>query len=318
MAGFSVARAYSAGIDLIERKPWTLVWWAAAILVLQIIPRLLLGPELQTGEEASAVRGLMGAAATDTRALSASLERLRGAASHGGWAPWAWKAWIFFTTAVLYNAAFRAVLQPQSSAFGYLRVGLAEFWQTLVLIVFWAISSIYVLIAFGVAILGLGVAVMAGAGAPLTVAIVFLAVFALSYWLFIRLSMGFVITYAQSKFGLFASWKLTKGKAWSLFWTGMLSFATFIGLYGLMTMAVGAVTLPLLRGAGPTVSGPAMVALSQGPPPTTYDLMSVETLVFLLKVAAESLITAVVLALLLTPLAVAYKGLSEQAGGDAA
>src|SRR3569623_2810791 len=134
MKNFSVARADSAGVDLIERKPWTLVWWAAATIVLLFLPRLFI-PGLAGGmNEWSGVRDVFASAGNPEamKAASAKLQAMQS--SHSPGMGFLWMMWSLFVSAILYNAAYRAVLQANSSSFGYLRIGMAEVWQFLVLI----------------------------------------------------------------------------------------------------------------------------------------------------------------------------------------
>ncbi len=310
MKTFSVARAFSAGVDLIERKPVTLIWWALAVLLLQLAPRLLIS-HMAGANEFGAMHDMMGAM-NDRSKMQIAQEHLT-ASQHalGIWSLALW-AWSLFVYAILYNAAFRSVLQPEKSGFGYLRVGAAEFWQFAVQIVIFILVLVYTfvcVIAFLLIAAGAKAAGPEAQGWIIGVALV--ALILLTLWLSLRLSLGAVATFAERRFAYFHSWSLTKGLSWRLFWTGILLAALVIGLEVMVVVSVIFSFLPL---AGLLPSG----AAAPLPAPHGIDaaeLLSVASVATLVWVVLLSVLTAVFQALMLTPWAQIYRSVT---GGEEA
>ena len=311
MKTFSVARAFSAGVDLIERKPGTLVWWAVAVLVLQLIPRLVIS-HMAGANEFGAMHDMMGAM-NDPAKMQVAQQHLT-ASQHalGIWGLLLW-AWSLFVSAILYNAAFRSVLQPQNSGFGYLRLGAAEFWQFAVQIVIFILVIVYVFVCVIVFILVAAGAKAAGPGAQgwiMGVTLVALAL--LTLWLTLRLSLGAVATFAERRFAYFDSWKLTKGVSWRLFWTGFLLTALVIGLEVLVFVSAFFSLLPL---AGLLPSGGTATPLPQPHGVDVAELLSLASVATLIWLMFGALVTAVFQALMLPPWAQIYRSVT---GGDEA
>lgn len=316
MKNFSVARAYSAGVDLIERKPWTLVWWAAATIVLLFLPRFFI-PGLAGGmNEWAGVRDVW-ASAGNPEAMKAASEKLQAmqAANRNPGMGLLWMFWSLFVSAIFYNAAYRAVLQPQNSSFGYLRIGMAELWQFLVLIVQFLLVIAYALVmALVVFVAALAAHAVGPAAAGVIMAVTIVVLVILTLWLSLRLSLGQVATFAQGKFAYFSSWSLTKGRVWRLFWTSFLTLAMLIGLYCMFIFTVILAVLPLSVLTHVTGT-PHLEPMTQGPPAVPTELLTIAAVGLAVWLAVASLISAVVHALALTPWAAAYKGLTSEGDG---
>jgi hypothetical protein len=147
-------------------------------------------------------------------------------------------------------AAIRAELEPQAHSFAYMRVGGQEAWLL-------ASSFVFGLVLFGAnflmsiplsiitvaATIGQVAASNGSSGASqamglggglLLVRLVGQAIISAVYiWLWLRLSLGVVMSYHERQFRLFESWTLTRGHAWRMFLTMLL--------VSLMLMAVGIV-----------------------------------------------------------------------------
>jgi hypothetical protein len=306
MKAFSVARTFSAGVELIERKPWTLVWWAVAIIFLQFAPRYLL-PQLLGGTESVAASAPIGqfshTAPADPATIIQQFQQ-SAAASHQSLGEFlGWMLWACFYSAILYNAAFRAVLEPQKSAFGYLRLGAAEFWQFLVLATVLGLVFAYAIAVILLSLLMLWVAGSLAApwSAWLMVAYI-VALVLFTYWIMLRLSLGSVMTFAERRYRLFHSWGATKSSVWRLFWTGALSFALVIGLYVLFFATLFIFFIPV----GAVWAGVAQLAPGLAAMQPTNGAVSAEVVLWLVAVA---LIFAVIRAITLAPWAAAYREL---------
>ncbi len=314
MKSFSVARAFSAGVDLIERKPWTLAWWALAIILLQFAPRYLLSAAAG-GNELGAMQQVFDAVIRhDAAQIRSASEHMRQA--QGSMRVWGmlWTLWGLFVSAILYNAAYRSVIEPQKSSFGYLRIGAAELWQFLVLVVVSVAVLVYAVACIFLVILIAMIARLAGPPAQgwiIGIAVAVLVV--VTYWLMLRLSLGTVATYAQKRFAYFDSWKLTKGRVWKLFWTGFLTFSLVIGLYVMFLVSMIFSAIPL---------GSLLHAASGTPAPAAHggtvaaELLTWGSLIVGVWLSVISLVVAVVHAFTLTPWATIYQAVtaSDDAG----
>jgi hypothetical protein len=106
-------------------------------------------------------------------------------------------------------------------------------------------------------------------------------------WILIRFSLAGAMTVAEGRFRFFGSWSLTQGQSWKLFWTFFLIVALARGLE-----LISAVIVLALNG----------LALE----PLPAFLLPFE----LLWLAVVSLVMACLRALVLAPLATAYRGLT--------
>ena len=311
MKGFSVARAYSAGVDLIERKPWTIVWWAGAIIVLQLLPRFFLPGVWGGANEFAATRDVL-AAFTRPEQFPTALERMKAAqqANHAFGFAGVWALWSLLVNAVLYNAAYRSVLQPGSGAFGYLRFGLAEIWQAIALLV-QAIVLGACFVAGGLLMVLVGLmSRAAGDAAPLVMILGVLVIMGLLVWIVLRLSLGTVATFAERRFAFFRSWSLTRGRSWRLFWTGILTVAMVIGLMMMLLYSLVFAFIPI-GAMMPHPAAAGLTPMTQGPPVISDAAMGAATAALALWMLIASLITSCLQALTLTPWAAAYKALTQ-------
>ncbi len=231
MARFSGGEAIGAGFRVIARHPGALLVWALAYLVIGILPRVaglgLVGPDfLEIFRQAATNPGATG---------DESFAHMLRVQSH----MMAYNGLSMLSTLVIHallaGAVFRAVLDEKDSGFGYLRLGVQEFWLAVVSIAFWILlfmvmfAALIPLIIAGVVIgisaghdssgVGLGVLAIIGLG---------LAFMALILWLCVRFSMALPMTYARRQFMLFESWSLTRGQAWPMFGVALALVAIII------------------------------------------------------------------------------------------
>jgi hypothetical protein len=160
-------------------------------------------------------------------------------------------------------AAIRAELEPQASSFAYMRVGGQEAWIL-------ASSFVFGLVLFGANLLmsiPLGIITVAatigqiassggahasalGVGAGILIVRFFgqAIIAAVLIWLWLRLSLGVVMSYQERQFRLFESWTLTRGHAWRMFLTLLLVTLMLMAL-GLVMSIVCMVTIAISVGA---------------------------------------------------------------------
>jgi len=155
---------------------------------------------------------------------------------------------LLLVLVVLFAAAFRAVMRPEESGFGFVRVGMDE----LRLLGLALLVGVGTFIAYFVAALVIGVvtgvlAVAAGrAASVLVMAVLFVAWFAGFLYVQVRLSLAGPLSIYRGRFVLGESWALTRGRFWAIF----LSYAVVFVILFIAQVILSAVTImPLFSGA---------------------------------------------------------------------
>ncbi|MGH7023575.1 MAG: hypothetical protein ACREEB_08300 [Caulobacteraceae bacterium] len=232
MGKFNVEDAAFAGVGLLARRPGSAIVWAvlwAVLLALVTIPFAGILTQFVTLAVQSGGR-------PDPAALLAIIPGL-GA------------FWLLATLcslvvgAVISCAVYRAILDPDDSAFAYLRLGDQEIQVLLV-------NFVRALVIFGVN-LGLSivvaiVALMATTAGPAAGAMVNLLgrliIIAVMIWVQLRLILAGPMTFTEHRFRLFESWSLTGGSVWRLFLVGLIvvliAFVVYLAL-GTLGVFVG-------------------------------------------------------------------------------
>lgn len=166
--------------------------------------------------------------------------------------------------AVLYATMNRAVLRPAESGFGYIRLGMDEVRQFLLLllwVVAWAVMYIAGLLAL--VVLTLIGAVMGPVGGVLMSVVGSLAMLGVWIYVWTRLSLASAQTFDSKKINFFGSWTLTKNRFWKLFGTYALAVivAILIGILFLIILAAVAAIVGGIGGLGllfrPNLASPA-------------------------------------------------------------
>lgn len=243
MASLSGVEALTTGLRLIARKPALLLSWAAAWLVLGLLPQVL--PYVRLWPEVVAAYGpvfrdaLAGIEpdqnspamiALQNRMLPYSLLQLPISLA---------------AISILHAAVYRAVLTPKDSRFGYLRFGRAELWMM-------ATSAA----AVGLLIVALAAAALIGVIVVLAIRIAsgnsdqvtnvatfgtFLVSAIILGWCAVRLSMALPMTFAEQRFRLLESWDLTRGHGWKIFgiFAGLAAMIILLELaFGLLVLVI--------------------------------------------------------------------------------
>jgi hypothetical protein len=144
---------------------------------------------------------------------------------------------------MLMTAAQRAVLRPAQAGLFYLKVGMDELRMlglAVILIVLFYIGLIIAVIVIAI-VAGL-VAVAAGAVGAAVIAIgAGILLFLALIWLEVRLSLAFPLTLMRGRIIIGESWRLTRGRFWSLFGAYFVIF--------LIVAALGIVAAMVTSGA---------------------------------------------------------------------
>jgi len=146
---------------------------------------------------------------------------------------------------VIRAAAIRAELEPDAHKYAYMRAGAQEGWLLATSFVFWLVLvGANVAMAIPIAIVSAAASVgsiVSGAqghpdfgmtaGAFGVQLIGRLIIAAVSIWLWLRLSLGVVMTYREREFRLFESWALTRGHVWRMFLAMLLVVLMLLAIY---------------------------------------------------------------------------------------
>lgn len=300
---FSVAEAFSAGVDLIERSFKSILIWALAMFVLTLIPTLA-ALVVQGGHLVLPNGGsdLIGVEHLESGVSFARRPQIAGAGLVYGLGAF---VWFTVVAAVIYSAIYRTSWARKTLPLAGLRLGAGEGWLSLVIVV--QVIGLLVLIfaglmaLFAVALVG---GIVGGVAGRWIGAIGATALVGVSVWIMLRLSLCQAMTLAEQRFRFFESWGLTQGRSWKLFWTFTLVLALIIGLEALYLIAlawgVGVIW-------GLSIAATELKLLNLEPAPG----MAVPIGLFWL--AFVSFVGAMVRALLVAPLASAYRGLAGRA-----
>jgi len=138
--------------------------------------------------------------------------------------------WLIY--AVQICAIYRAVLRPGQPGLAYYRLGRAEFGmillQLLLMLIFFGLEAV----AFG-GIFGVANSELQPEAKVLVCGLIGLAAVLLALFLLVRLSLAGPLLVAEGRLDLGRAWGLTRGRFWSLFGMGLLSFAVAIGVSSL-------------------------------------------------------------------------------------
>lgn len=259
MADFSGGAAISSGFRLIGRRPGAVLTWGVVYVLLAVLPQFLLMwsflPDIVAFYReafASAQSGVSPATNPDFVRLQAELNRFQPLQIVLG----------LVSLSIVNSAIYRSVLEPQNSAWGYLRLGAQELWVGLTTVVFYLVVFVAALVAIiPVAVVG---ALAAQSPSWTTGLIIFLlacgAIFFI-IWVCLRLSLGIPMSFAQKNFRLFESWSMTRGLGWKLFGVGLALLAIVIAVE-VTLMAIG---VSIVSATGLAQSG-QLQAMFQHPP----------------------------------------------------
>jgi hypothetical protein len=294
---------------VIRRKPLSVLMWGVAYVVIAVLPMLLI---VALGAQGFA--SMMAQMAANPNADPSAYNSMMMTG------PLALLQPVGFLTsiaarAIVMNAVFRAVLEPEDDGFFYLRFGGAELWQGLVQLCYGLFVGIaaFALVLAALVLAGIAaVAAMAGgvhAFQPwmvLPCILVVLAVAAAVIWIGLRLSMAGPLTFMDRNFRLFESWTLTRGQAPALLGLAICLMLAVMAI----EIVVGLIALVIvLLAAGGLVASIGEEGLKAffAQPPAIWLPMLVPVVVAVAAIA--SVVTGYVFAIVLAPWAEACRQL---------
>jgi hypothetical protein len=160
---------------------------------------------------------------------------------------------FFVLFVVLMTAAQRAVLRPAEKGFFYLRLGMDELRMIgLSLILVIAVYFGFVIVAILAALAVFAVAAALGSVAALVAGLILgFGLLGALIWLEVRLSLAFPLTLVRRRIILGESWRLTKGRFWTLFGAYLVIFLVILAVsIALSLVTTGSYFAELIRNAG--------------------------------------------------------------------
>ncbi|WP_332770415.1 hypothetical protein [Phenylobacterium sp.] len=293
MTAFSATDAAFEGFRITREKPRVLLIWAAFYLIISLLMPVLL--VTMGGQNLMALEAEANSPNADPQAALdnlAALGPLYAILIPIGLA----------VQAVLAAAVYRAILRPEDTSLGYLRLGQDELRLTVLTLIYFVLSlaAVTIVVLLG----GIGAGVAYGLlGSPLLG--VGLGLFFLGLLLYgaVRLSLAPVITFAERRISVFDSWRLTKGQFWKLLGAYVLAIASAVVVLLLATVIFMAVAAILAGGDIASVGQVfkpdlSSVAAYYTPPMVAYTIFG-------------GFLNALYFAVLVSPAAVAYRALKE-------
>jgi hypothetical protein len=215
MTTFSFGGAVGSGFGVIARNPLAFLVWCAVYMVAALGPVALMVAAMwpQLGALAALAEAEV---APDSPAATQQMMTLMGQINALSLLQWVTGV---ASSALLMGAVFRAVLEPENQRWFFLRFGRQELWLALCLVVVGVVAIILAVLATIPVMVTSLVLVAAGPsetlapGVGLGIAAVVLIVLGAMIWLFVRFSLGLPMSFADSYFRLFESWRLTQGQA---------------------------------------------------------------------------------------------------------
>jgi hypothetical protein len=306
MSRFSASDAALSGFRFIRREPRTVLVWAGVLFLYELIYGLLvLG---LARDKFAAVQAFRETNNTDPEAALAMLP----AAS-----PVLLLTFVALLAmaALMFSAAYRAQLTPETHRWGHLRLG----WDELrfgglifIWIALWVGAS-FIVTFFTALLYALGSALPPMIGLPYMLLLIVAAVGALVYPI-VRLSLSMPMTYADAHVRLLESWKPTRGRFWPLLGAYLLTavFIAMLWLFVWFVISALAVIVALLARLPLTTFSHDLLNTDRSSLATYLRPLS------LIAAMINSLLGAASLAIFCSPVAEAYRALADDEGASEA
>jgi hypothetical protein len=246
MADFAATDVAFTGIRFVREHPRTLAIWAG----IQIIISLAFGVLFV---------GLMGPYMAQLQAMNHPGDKPDPAqvlSAIGHLAP-LYAVFLMFSllfSAMLHATMARAVLRPDEERLGYIRFGLDEARQ-LLLILLWVvlIAAAYAVVIAAAIAAGLALAATPRAFHPMFVVLGCLLVAGAAIYLVLRLCLASPLTFESRQVNLFGSWSLTRGHVWKMLGAFLLVLGLGVVIM-LLVMVITVAVAGVLGGLGAMAS----------------------------------------------------------------
>lgn len=209
---------------------------------------------------------------------------------------------LLLMSAVLVSAIYRAILKPEQSRRGYLRLGgdeLRILLLTLVLGIGFALAALVLILVVGALYeVAAPLGVLAGVGAV-----------GLSIWGAVRLSLAAPMTFNNQKLEIAGAWRLTKGRFWPLLGAYVLAIILSI----LISMLAAVISLALLA-----TFGGGIAALAQANRPDFSEFGAGLAVGFALYALVQIAAALLQLVIQTAPAAAAYRDIAGVGPSDTA
>ena len=245
MSDFSATDAAFTGIRFVRERPVTVAIWAGAQIVIAIvfggITIALLGAYLVQLQDLSRQRP------ADLAPVMALLGHILpvyalilpiSLAIH----------------AVLYATMARAVLRPSEDRLGYIRFGMDEARQALLIVLWIAVLIAADVVASIAVVVLITIATLASKSlGPLVGGLGALVILAAMIYCAVRLSLASALTFDSRRVNLFGSWTLTRGRFWKMLGTYLLALGVGLIIL-LLTLIIAVAVAGVLGGLGAVAS----------------------------------------------------------------
>ncbi len=317
MRTFSPSEAAFEGFRVVRAHPGAVAAWAIAYVVAQLaIGALVLAV---MGERLAAFSQYSSAgAAMPPEAAAQMIGPLLGLA-----------ALILplglFLVAVFADAVYRPILRPDDKGLFYLKIGGDEGRQVLLYLAWIGVLIAGYLVLIVAAVLvavfgGLLYAALTSHGgnvsapgpspAPRLVGLALVAgVFCAFLWLMVRFSLAAPMTFALRRVSVFGSWRVTRGKFWSLLGCYVLAwiFGILVALAGwIVSLCAGAVITGDWAAVSSVSTNPRAAMMTSGFAALTHDF----TVAGLVQLFLSSLLASIGRVIMYAPTAAAYRDLA--------
>ena len=201
----------------------------------------------------------------------------------------------------LFNAAlYRAVLRPDQSRYGFVRLGADELRQFGLQILQWLVfMAAYIALVILASLVVAAISLVEKSAILSLVAVALTGVAAVLIYLSVRLSLAGPQTFDTGRISLFGSWSLTRRRFWPLFGTYSLLAALAAVIYLLSLLVIMAV-VAVLSGGHPAAS------VVQAKPLGLSTYLSLATIV---QTILQAGLLALLLPVVVTPPAAIYRNL---------
>jgi hypothetical protein len=246
MSDFSATDVAFTGIRFVREHPRAVAVWAGIQVVISLVTMAIflayLGPVLAQLQSLGAP-----GSPRDPAAMLALTGRI-----------WLMDALILpfslVIYAVLHATMARAALTPSDEGFAYIRLGMDEVRQGL-LILLWTAVCIGAEVAILILVLVPTLVVYLGFHGPhiLVMALCIVLAAAEAVYCLVRLSLATPLTFDRRRVDLFGSWALTRGRFWKMLGTYLLVFGVALAIL-FLTMIITVAVAAVLGGVGALAS----------------------------------------------------------------